>query len=98
MTSRMKLRRIGLVLMALVAFTVACDSSGGDDVDSTPAPTLTSTPAPTSTPVPEIITGEVTIDAIIVDTQDAVSKTVSAACSLCRFTGDEDCSGVCPAE
>ena len=81
----MSYRRISFILLVLVAFALSgCD--GGDD--------------PTPTPTPKVITGDVTADQIIEDTQTAVSKTVTAACSLCRFGqgADGDCSGVCPAE
>lgn len=65
---------IGLAIAAM--FLTGC----GNDSDSTP----------TDEPTAEVITGEETLDEIITETQDAVSTTVSALCSLCRFNESGD--------
>jgi len=92
MTSNKSKSSKGKLALVLMAFAVLAMSSiacdGNDD---------------TVTPTPEVITGEVTADALIEDAQDAVEDTASALCTACLvgelLGGDScNCNAICNAE
>lgn len=86
-------RTKGKLALIVLAFVVLAMTTGCNGSDDTVAPTAT----------PQVITGDVTADAIIEDTVDAVETGISTLCTACliaeKLGGDAcNCNNICDAE
>ena len=88
----MSQHKVKFTIVLLLAFALILTGCGNDDNTVTP------------TPAAEVITGEETLDAVITETQEALTLAQALACKACQFNeGGEDgdltvCESMCTVE